>query len=160
MRLYLRELVQHTMTICLPYSSGIQFRISGCKVVISTQKGCPSDQTSLIHTFTSSELKIFIYRRFQLKHPTPPEHLSPGGLCRAEPEKGPIVFTYVFPPERRISVAFPSWGPFDWVSYIILGSHSWVQRLLFYLVGGGWWMVDGVTLFGPLKLLIIILNIV
>ena len=44
------------------------------------------------------------------------------------------MYTYhCFPPERRISVAFPSWGPFDWLSYILLGSHSPPPRLFFTL---------------------------
>ena len=42
-----------------------------------------------------------------------------------------------YPPERRISVAFPSWGQFDWLSYIILGSHSWVRRLFWCWCGCG-----------------------
>ena len=61
--------------------------------------------------------------------------------------------TSFYPPEKRTSVVFPSWGPFDWLSYIILASHSWVRRLLVYLG------VDG-RLFLSLNRLIMIWYIV
>ena len=35
-----------------------------------------------------------------------------------------LILNFVYLPERRISAAFSSWGPFDLLSYIILGSHS------------------------------------
>ena len=52
-----------------------------------------------------------------------------------------------YPPARRISVAFPSWGPFDWLSLYFI--RIWILSaetfFLFgwWMVDGGWWMVDG-----------------